>query len=59
MNKRISLLNPVIRRWINYFAINMIKGKLADIDTHLLTMLRKVIWKQWKTPSKRAIGLWK
>lgn len=45
MNKRISLLNPVIRRWINYFAISMIKGKLADIDTHFLTMLRKVIWK--------------
>ena len=57
MDKRISLLNPVIRGWINYFAIGSMKGKLADIDTHLRTMLRKVIWKQWKTPSKRAWGL--
>ena len=57
MAKRISLLNPVIRGWVNYFAIGSMKGKLADIDAHLRTMLRKVIWKQWKTPSKRAWGL--
>ena len=57
MDKRISLLNPVIRGWVNYFAIGSMKGKLADIDAHLRTMLRKVIWKQWKTPSKRAWGL--
>ena len=57
MAKRISLLNPVIRGWVNYIAISMMKGKLADIDAHLRTMLRKVIWKQWKTPSKRAWGL--
>ena len=57
MDKRISLLNPVIRGWINYFAIGSMKVKMADIDAHLRTMLRKVIWKQWKTPSKRAWGL--
>lgn len=57
MDKRISLLNPVIRGWINYFAIGSMKVKIADIDAHLRTMLRKVIWKQWKTPSKRAWGL--
>lgn len=57
MDKRISLLNPVIRGWINYFAIGSMKGKLADTDAHVRTMLRKVIWKQWKTPSKRAWGL--
>ena len=57
MDKRISLLNPVIRGWVNYFAISMMKGKLADIDAHVRTMLRKVIWKQWKTQSKRAWGL--
>ena len=57
MDKRISLLNPVIRGWVNYFAIGSMKVKIADIDAHLRTMLRKVIWKQWKTPSKRAWGL--
>ncbi len=57
MNVRIAKLNSVIRGWINYFAISSMKMKLADIDAHLRTMLRKVIWKQWKTPQKRAWGL--
>ena len=33
------------------------KGKMEKIDEHLRTMLRKVIWKQWRTPHKRAWGL--
>ena len=33
------------------------KLKMEKIDEHLRTMLRKVIWKQWKTPKKRAWGL--
>ncbi|MDE5554676.1 MAG: group II intron reverse transcriptase/maturase [Muribaculaceae bacterium] len=57
MTDRIAMLNSVIRGWINYFAIGAMKGKLAKIDEHLRTMLRKVIWKQWKTPQKRAWGL--
>ena len=57
MTARITMLNRVIRGWINYFAIGAMKGKMATIDEHLRTMLRKVIWKQWKTPRKRAWGL--
>ena len=57
MDERITRLNQVIRGWINYFAIANMKGKMADIDAHLRTMVRKVIWKQWKTPQKRAWGL--
>ena len=34
-----------------------LKGKMEMTDEHLRTMLRKVIWKQWKTPQKRAWGL--
>ena len=30
---------------------------MSEVDAHLRTMLRKVIWKQWKTPQKRAWGL--
>ena len=30
---------------------------MEKTDEHLRTMLRKVIWKQWKTPQKRAWGL--
>lgn len=57
MTDRITLLNYVTRGWINYFSISIMKSKMAKIDEHLRTMLRKVIWKQWKTPQKRAWGL--
>ena len=57
MDVRIERLNQVIRGWINYFAIANMKIKMAGIDAHLRTMIRKVIWKQWKTPRKRAWGL--
>ena len=57
MKVRITKLNQVIRGWVNYFATADMKGRMADIDAHLRTMLRKVIWKQWKTPQKRAWGL--
>ena len=57
MTDRIAMLNYVTRGWINYFSIGAMKGKLEKIDEHLRTMLRKVIWKQWKTPQKRAWGL--
>ena len=57
MTDRIAMLNSVIRGWINYFAIGAMKGNMGKTDEHLRTMLRKVIWKQWKTPQKRAWGL--
>ena len=57
MTERIYMLNSVTRGWINYFSIGAMKGKMEKVDEHLRTMLRKVIWKQWKTPQKRAWGL--
>jgi len=57
MTDRIAMLNLVTRGWISYFAIGAMKSKMEKIDEHLRTMLRKVIWKQWKTPRKRAWGL--
>ena len=57
MTDRIQLLNYTILGWVNYFAIASMKGKMTETDEHLRTMLRKVIWKQWKTPKKRAWGL--
>lgn len=56
---RIQKLNEVIRGWINYFAIANMKSKLEGIDEHLRTMIRVIIWKQWKVPKKRAWGLCK
>jgi RNA-directed DNA polymerase len=57
MAERIDNLNYVIRGWINYFSLSDMKYKMEKIDEHLRTMLRVVIWKQWKNPKKRAWGL--
>ena len=54
---RITRINQVIRGWINYFLIGSMKRALARIDEHLRTMIRVIIWKQWKVPSKREWGL--
>jgi len=55
--ERVRRLNRVIRGWINYFALASMKRAMEDIDAHLRTRLRMVIWKQWKVPSKRQQGL--
>ena len=59
MDERIQKLNWVIRGWINYFAIGNMKSVMMKIDSHLRTMIRIIIWKQWKVPSKRQWGLMK
>ena len=33
------------------------KTAMAEIDAHLRTRLRVIIWKQWKVPSKRQWGI--
>lgn len=35
------------------------KMAMNDIDAHLRTRLRVIIWKQWKVPKKRQCGLQK
>ena len=56
---RIQKLNWVIRGWINYFAPGSMKTVMNDIDAHLRTRLRVIIWKQWKVAKKRQWGLQK
>ena len=56
---RIKKINEVTRGWINYFKIGMMKSKLSKIDEHMRTMIRVIIWKQWKTAKKREWGLLK
>lgn len=56
---RIKKLNEVIRGWVNYFAISNMKVMMREIDSHLRTRLRIVLWKQWKVPSKRQWALQK
>ena len=56
---RFKKLNEVIRGWINYFRLGVMKAKLEGIDAHLRMMIKIIIWKQWKVPSKRQWGLQK
>jgi group II intron reverse transcriptase/maturase len=48
-----------VRGWINYYALGSMKTAMAEIDAHLRTRLRVIIWKQWKVPKKRQWGLQK
>lgn len=57
--ERVQKLNRAIRGWINYFALCSMKTAMKDIDAHLRTRLRVIIWKQWKVPKKRQWGLQK
>ena len=56
---RIAKINQVTRGWINYYALGSMKTAMAEIDAHLRTRLRMIIWKQWKAPAKRQWGLQK
>jgi group II intron reverse transcriptase/maturase len=56
---RIEKINQVTRGWINYYALGSMKSNMAEIDAHLRTRLRMIIWKQWKVPTKRQWGLQK
>ena len=59
VSEKIQKLNPVIRGWINYYALSSMKTVMTEIDAHLRTRLRMNIWKQWKVPKKRQWGLQK
>ena len=55
----IAKINQVTRGWINYYALGSMKTAMTEIDAHLRTRLRVIIWKQWKVPKKRQWGLQK
>lgn len=57
LTTRIKEINEVTSGWVNYFRIGSMKTILQRIDEHLRTMIRVIIWKQWKVPKKRLWGL--
>lgn len=59
VTSKIANINQVTRGWINYYALGSMKKVMADVDAHLRTRLRVIIWKQWKAPKKRQWGLQK
>ena len=57
LDSRIKKINYVVRGWINYFRIANMRQKIIDIDQHLRTRIRVIIWKQWKKITRREKAL--
>ena len=50
-------LNPLIRGWVNYFALADAKEHMRQLDEWTRRRLRQVVWKQWKTTANRRRNL--
>lgn len=57
LDTRFERLNWVIRGWVNYFRISKMKFFLKEVDKHLRTRIRMIIWKMWKLPKTREDNL--
>ena len=57
LDERIKQRNYVIRGWVNYFRIANMKNAIQEIDEHLRTRIRVIIWKQWKKVSRKEKAL--
>lgn len=57
LDERIKQINYVVRGWVNYFRIANMKNAIQEIDKHLRTRVRVIIWKQWKKASRREKAL--
>lgn len=53
LKQTIETLNPVLRGWRNYFALDDRKGFYERLDIHIRRHLRKLIWIAWKKPKTR------
>ena len=59
LDNRIKKINYLVRGWINYFRIANMRQKIIEIDKHLRTRIRVIIWKQWKKIRTRCEALQK
>ncbi len=57
LDNRIRQINYLVRGWVNYFRIANMKKAIEEIDQHLRTRIRVIIWKQWKKITKRYKAL--
>ena len=57
LDTRFERLNWLIRGWVNYFRISKMKIFLREVDKHLRTRIRMIIWKMWKLPKTREDNL--
>ncbi|MCD7036741.1 group II intron reverse transcriptase/maturase [Metabacillus sp. GX 13764] len=54
---QVERINQLVRGWVNYFKIGVMKTLLKNIDAHTRFRLRMCIWKKWKTPKNRRKNL--
>lgn len=57
LDTRFEKVNWLIRGWVNYFRISKMKFFLKEVDEHLRTRIRMIIWKMWKLPKTREDNL--
>lgn len=57
LDERIKQINYAVRGWVNYFRIANMKNAIQEIDKHLRTRVRVIIWKQWKKASRKEKAL--
>ncbi len=57
LDERIKQINYAVRGWVNYFRIVNMKNAIQEIDKHLRTRVRVIIWKQWKKATRREKAL--
>lgn len=57
LDERIKQINYTVRGWVNYFRIANMKNVIQEIDEHLRTRIRVIIWKQWKKATRREKAL--
>ena len=57
LDTRFERLNWLIRGWVNYFRISKMKIFLKEVDKHLRTRIRMIIWKMWKLSKTREDNL--
>lgn len=57
LDERIKQINYAVRGWVNYFRIANMKNAIQEIDKHLRTRIRAIIWKQWKKATRKEKAL--
>lgn len=57
LDNRIKQINYLVRGWVNYFRIANMKNAIEEIDEHLRTRIRVIIWKQWKKAERKEKAL--
>jgi RNA-directed DNA polymerase len=50
----IKQLNQLLRGWLQYFRLAVVKETFEVLDEWLRRKLRSIIWRQWKRPRTRA-----